>query len=145
LLEEWSRNKLTKQDKRGIIPGTSSAKEYYADKRGIEHTRRDWTEDEVRNAQVVLAEMALEMDEPEVWLREVLQTLGLFSRAPVQQTGYDVCGVYAGSKRGLDQHLRTYSRPCNMCDEVRRKAEAERLHLMGLKEESEKWTISSSC
>ena len=142
MLEEWARKKLTKQDKRGITPGTASSKKYYADKRSVEYTRRDWTEDEVRNAQVVLAEMALEMDEPEVWLREVLQTLGLLN--PVQ-TGYDVCGVYAGSRRGLDLHLRVYSRPCNMCDEVRRKAETERLRLMGLKEESEKWTISSSC
>lgn len=139
--------KLTASQKRGHTAGTKPAREFHHDKRGqgMEPVRPR-TLDEIRAAQVRLADMALCTDTPQEWLRDVLEALGLRKRV---ETEADVpgegCGPLAGTQQGYEQHLRAYGRPCNMCDAKARADEATRLARMGITmKETGQWKVTSS-
>lgn len=78
MFEKYEATKLSKGDKRGLVPGSRSAREFHADKRGTAigpvHPR---PAEELATARLRLAEMALDQPDPEEWLRDVLGYLGL--------------------------------------------------------------------
>lgn len=82
-------------------------------------------------AQLNLAEMALEKDDPVAWLGDVLDVLDLRARIKVKKMRrVEACVPYTGSMRGYNTHLRTYTYPCTACNKVResiREAEQHRL------------------
>jgi len=136
-------DKLTQAQKRGIEPGKGSNWEFHNDKRNME-APKPRSARELRNAQERLAEMALEQEDPKAWLREVLEALDLRSRQTPKTLREENCGPYAGTIRGYKQHLKAYTRPCNMCDEKAREEEASRLSRLGLQMEVGQWQISMS-
>lgn len=146
MFEEYTSKKLTPAQKRGHEAGKGSAREFHSDKRGQGmESVRPRTLDEIRAAQIRLADMALQQDTPQEWLTDVLEALGLRKRvtASAEVTG-NACGPLAGTQRGYEQHLRAYSRPCNMCDASARAAETARLSRLGITmKETGQWKVTS--
>ena len=140
-ITEYVARKLTGFQKRG----STSHYDMSNDKRGLQIPVHARSAEELKAAQRGLAEMALTQPEPEVWLRDVLEALGLLRQVTVKKEPKEMCGIYQGTMRGYELHLRAYSRPCNMCDAVARSDENARLARLGIKyEESGTWAISTS-
>jgi hypothetical protein len=75
-LDEITRTKLTQAQKRGMVPGKWSAREYVNDRRNLDPVRPR-TAAELTAAQSKLAELALAAEDPAEWLSDVLSALGL--------------------------------------------------------------------
>lgn len=141
-ITDYMAQKLTHNQKRGLAAGRASNLEFHNDRRTADFVRERSAE-ELRSAQVWLAEAALERDDPEEWLREVLDAMGLLRSVedPVEDIR-TACYPHAGTPRGYEIHLRSYTKPCNMCDAVARAAQTQRMRKMGIEvEESGTWTI----
>lgn len=123
--------KLTKSQKRATKPTIAEAIDIFADQSmGPTEPRNA---EELRNAQLNLAEMALHKEDPEEWLRDVLDSLGLRAEViELDKAKKEPCWPFAGTKRGYNLHLRTYSHCCALCQDVRdaeRKAKTASLGL----------------
>jgi DNA-binding TFAR19-related protein (PDSD5 family) len=75
-LEQITRNKLTQGQKRGMVPGRWSQRDYVNDRRNMEPVKPR-SAAELRTAQSRLSELALDKDDPAEWLSDVLSALGL--------------------------------------------------------------------
>jgi hypothetical protein len=75
-LDHITRTKLTQGQKRGMVPGRWSQREYVNDRRNMEPVRPR-PDAELRVAQSRLAELALDKNDPAAWLSDVLSALGL--------------------------------------------------------------------
>lgn len=114
-LEQITANKLTHNQKRGYAPGKASNHEYHNDRRAVETTPARQPV-QLRAAQLALAEMALEAEDPAAWLTEVLRALDLCRRMPVEPLPQRTdCGSFRGTKRGYNIHLRGYTKVCDDC------------------------------
>lgn len=139
-------SKLTHGQKRGKAAGRASNLEFHNDRRTMDITKSREPH-ELRSAQRALAELALEQPDAQEWLHDVLDALGLryVVKDPLvaKEEFRSACYPYAGTLRGYELHLRSYTKPCNMCDAVGRAAEAARLQRLGIEmEQSGTWTIS---
>jgi hypothetical protein len=114
-LERITATKLTHNQKRGYTPGKASNHEFHNDRRAVESTAPR-PPAQLRNAQLVLAEIALEADDPTAWLTEVLVALDLCYVVSVEPLAERTdCGRFRGTKRGYNIHLRSYTRVCEDC------------------------------
>ena len=141
-LTNFVEKKLTHNQKRGLAAGRASNLEFHNDRRTADYVA-ERSPEQLQAAQRGLADMALVQEDPEAWLRDVLSALGLLRHVVPPAEGFrTACYPHAGTKRGYEIHLRSYTKPCNMCDAVARAAETERLRRMGVTmEESGAWTI----
>lgn len=139
--------KLTKLQKRGYEAGRGNNREFHNDRRTLDPPApRD--PQELQAAQLELARMALKQEQPEAWLRDVLDALGLRHVVQAKPVVGEGCGEFRGTARGYEMHLRGYTTPCNMCDAVARAREAERLSRLGITHNVEgggTWTVSTTC
>lgn len=74
-VEKYIATKMTSSEKRGYQRKRAS-REYHNDHRNMPPVSARSAQ-ELRSAQVVLAGWALEQDEPQAWLGDVLSALGL--------------------------------------------------------------------
>lgn len=71
-----TQTKLTQGQKRGNLAGRHNNREFHNDRRVID-APRPRAEAELAAAQMRLAELALDKDDPAQWLSDVLRALGL--------------------------------------------------------------------
>lgn len=140
-LDEYTRNKLTKQQKRPHEAGIADAIDLYADQRVTPVTRfRD--PQMLRTAQSTLAVMAVEdrPEEAQAWLSDVLEALDLKRTIKVRRTLPEACGEARGTLRGYNTHLRLYTRLCAPCEAFRQEHLAAQTALRGVPEGADvKW------
>lgn len=120
-IAEFVSAKLTKGQKRGMKPGTATNREFHNDRRIVDMPSKR-SEQELRNAQINLAGLAMEHPglvtdlDRQRWLAEVLDSLGLGTRVVVKRQKAEAeCGDYRGTKQGYNIHLRGYTRACDPC------------------------------
>lgn len=127
--------KLTKAQKRSTKPTIAEAIDIFADQSLPPVQPR--SAPELLNAQLKLAEIALEQETtaPETWLRDVLDALGLRHEViELSRARKEPCWPYAGTKRGVNLHLRTYTHFCATCLVTRQEELAAKTARFGLPE-----------
>lgn len=107
-LEQYTETKWTGRQKRDGMP---LSYDIFADQSLMLIPKPD--ADTVEKARIVIQRFALDPADEAV----LLDMLG------IAEDGQDVCGDYAGTIRGLNIHLSTYTRPCNACAEIRMQEE----------------------
>ena len=114
-IDQYTAKKLTHNQKRGFGPGKSSSMELHNDRRAVDAPKPRLAAELVR-AQLALAELALDADDPQEWLTDVLEAMGLRQRIDTSPPPeYAECGIYEGTKRGYNIHLRGYTKLCEAC------------------------------
>jgi hypothetical protein len=125
--------KLTKSQKRSTKATIAEAIDIFADQSVGPTKPRSKTE--LLNAQLNLADMALEKADPQEWLSDVLDALGLRQEIIERDKARrEPCWPYAGTRRGVSLHLRTYSHFCPACASTRQEHLAAKRALLGLDE-----------
>jgi hypothetical protein len=74
--EQYTAKKLTQMQKRGLPAGKGAKREHTLDRPSIEAVKPRPLE-ELQQVQMSFAGMALEHEDPEAWLADVLEALGL--------------------------------------------------------------------
>lgn len=111
--------RLTKEQKRNAKQTIADAIDIFSDQRLPPVVPR--SAQEIHKAQVNLAALALQQEEPEKWLSEVLDALGLRQEAVEQERARQApCWPFAGTLRGYNIHLRSYTDCCVPCERIRR-------------------------
>lgn len=127
--------RLTKAQKRSTKATIAEAIDIFADQSLPPVQPRSRTE--LLNAQLKLAEMALEQKTapPAEWLADVLDALGLRHEViELSRARKEPCWPYAGTKRGVSLHLRTYTHFCAACLATRQEELAAKTARYGLPE-----------
>lgn len=142
-ITDYLAKKLTSTQKRGENLKTEERGQIDVGNREIVAVIRTRSNEELANAQINLAGMALEHpdlttdEEREAWLREVLEYLAL--DAPIQRKKKKLlpvaCWPYTGTERGYNVHLRTYTTPCVVCTREHDRITTERHKKMGIDHE----------
>ena len=133
MIENYTATKLTKSQKRATKPTIAEAIDVFADQSlpPVQPRRPE----ELRQAQLNLADMALEKATPAEWLTDVLDALGLRQEVIAREEARkEPCWPYAGTKRGVGLHLRTYTHCCSMCAAKRQEGLAAKRARLGLDE-----------
>lgn len=118
--------RLTREQKRFTKPTIVAAMDVHSDQYMAPVPLRNLAD--LRKAQINLADIALGQPDPETWLREALDALGLHEELwDREREEHLACWPYTGTSRGLNTHFRTSTRVCVSCAVVRQERYAARM------------------
>lgn len=142
-ITDYLAKKLTSTQKRGENLAVEDRGQIDVGNREILGITRLRSNEELSNAQINLAGIAVEHpdlttdEEREAWLREVLEYLALDQ--PIHRKKKKLlpvaCWPYTGTERGYNVHLRTYTTPCSVCVREHGRITAEKHKQMGIDHE----------
>lgn len=136
-LDSFTSAKWTRRQKRAECTDSASL-HIHADQRVDSSLLHDDPATQ-RAVQSTLAVLALDTGDPVSWLRDTLDALDLRRTIAVPDKDR-VCGVYSGTIRGYNTHLRFYTRFCGPCEAFRQEALAAKTALRGIEEGADiKW------
>ena len=128
---DYISHKLTQNQKRGYGPAKASTREMHNDRRVIDPPK-ERGEEELRAARLFLAGLAVDQSDPQPWLAEVLDAMGLLDISDRRRDEEQSCWPHGGTARGYNQHLKTYTRPCASCARVHEEDLTGRMRSLGI-------------